>query len=94
MPAYLIAAHQITDPSKFETARAQAAALIDKYGGRYLTKPGTHRILGNAEWQPDRVVIIEFPDMTTLNAFYASPEYQPVLKLRHESTVDLMIAIE
>ena len=94
MPAYLIAAHKIIDSSKFESARAQAASLIDKFGGRYLTKPGTHRVLGNAAWKPDRVVIIEFPDMETLDAFYASPEYQPVLQLRHESTVDLMIAVE
>jgi uncharacterized protein (DUF1330 family) len=94
MPAYLIAAHKITDPTKFEIARAKAASLIKKHGGRYLTKSGNHKVLGNPAWQPDRVVIIEFADMAALNAFYASPEYQPVLQLRHESTVDLMIAVE
>jgi uncharacterized protein (DUF1330 family) len=26
-------------------------------------------------WKPDRVVIIEFPDMDALNACYNAPEY-------------------
>jgi uncharacterized protein (DUF1330 family) len=33
-------------------------------------------------------VIIEFPDMAALNAWYNSPEYQPLIALRH-SAVDM-----
>jgi uncharacterized protein (DUF1330 family) len=33
-------------------------------------------------------VIIEFPDMDSLDAWYNSPEYQPLMKLRKESTSD------
>ena len=31
---------------------------------------------------PERVVVIEFPDMAAINAWYASPEYQPLIELR------------
>ena len=39
--------------------------MIAKHGGRYLTKGGTHKVLETTHWQPNRVAIIEFPDMTS-----------------------------
>lgn len=77
MPAYLIAEHAITDPTKFDEYRVKVGPMITKYGGRYITKGGTHVVLekDNAVWQPNRVVIIEFPDMAALQAWYTSPEY-------------------
>jgi uncharacterized protein (DUF1330 family) len=44
-------------------------------------------------WKPERVVIIEFPDMVNLNAWYNSVEYQPLFSLRKESTSDLDMVI-
>jgi uncharacterized protein (DUF1330 family) len=41
----------------------------------------------------ERVVIIEFPDMDALNAWYTAPEYQPLIKLRKECTSDLDMLI-
>jgi uncharacterized protein (DUF1330 family) len=43
-------------------------------------------------WKPELVVVIEFPDMDFLNAWYNSPEYQPLIALRRESTSDLSMA--
>jgi uncharacterized protein (DUF1330 family) len=48
----------------------------------------------NAVWQPERVVIIEFPDMASLNAWYRSAEYQPLIALRRESAKDMLITLE
>jgi len=38
-------------------------------------------------------VIIEFPDMDALNAWYTSPEYQPFIALRKGCTSDLDMLI-
>jgi uncharacterized protein (DUF1330 family) len=89
MAAYLIVEHNITDATKFEEYRVKVAPMIAKYGGRYLTKGGTHKFPEGGHWKPERVVIIEFPDMDALNAWYTAPEYQPLIKLRKESTSDL-----
>ena len=46
---------------------------------------------------PDRVILFEFPDMETLNTWYRSPEYQPLIALRQSATdmsKDMMIALE
>ena len=67
--------------------------MIESWGGRYLTRGGSHQVL-EGSWQPTRVAIIEFPDRATLNAFYASPGYQPVLALRAGAAVDVVIAID
>ena len=40
-------------------------------------------------WEPQRVVIIEFPDMESLEAWYTSSEYQPLIALRKACTSDL-----
>jgi len=60
--------------------------MIASHGGRYITKAGSHRFPEKPHWRPDRVVIIEFPDMERLNDWYTSAEYQPLIKMRQEST--------
>lgn len=93
MPAYLIAEHIITDPEKFERYRTAAAPMIAKHGGRYLTKGGSHKLPEGGHWQPQRVVIIEFPDKAALDRWYSSAEYQPLIALRKQCTSDLDMLI-
>ena len=93
MPAYIIAEHTTTDPAKFEEYRTKVGPMIAKQGGRYLTKGGSHVILekDRALWEPERVVII---DMAALNAWYTSPEYQPLIPLRQASAKNMLITLE
>lgn len=93
MPAYLIAEHVITDAAKFEEYRTAVGAMLARYGGRYLTKGGSHRLPEGGHWRPDRVVIIEFADMEALNRWYNAPEYQPLIALRKSCTSDLDMLI-
>ena len=89
MPAYYIAEHIVTDPAKFEEYRLKVGPMIAKHGGRYLTKGGSHKMPEGGHWKPERVVIIEFPDMDSLNTWYHSAEYQPLMALRKETTSEL-----
>jgi uncharacterized protein (DUF1330 family) len=93
MPAYLVVEHIITDPAKFEEYRTKVGPMLAKHGGRYLTKGGSHRFPEGGHWAPERVVIIEFPDMQALDAWYNSPEYQPLIALRKQCTSDLDMLI-
>jgi len=96
MPAYLIAEHKITDTAKFEEYRVKVGPIIARHGGRYVTKGGSQKVLeaDNAVWQPDRVVIIEFPDMAALNAWYSDVDYQPLIPLRRGAARDMLITLE
>lgn len=89
MAAYLIAEHIITDAAKFEEYRTKVAPMMARHGGRYLTKGGSHKMPEGGHWAPQRVVIIEFPDMCSLDAWYTSSEYQPFIAMRKACTSDL-----
>lgn len=69
--------------------RTKVGPMIANYGGRYLTKGGSHKLPEGGHWKPERVVIIEFPDMDSLNRWYTSPEYQRLIALRKACTSDL-----
>jgi uncharacterized protein (DUF1330 family) len=93
MPAYLIAEHVITDAARFEEYRQRVAPMMARHGGRYLTRPGSHRLPEGGAWQPERVVIIEFPDRAALDAWYTSAEYQPLIALRRSCTSERDVLI-
>ena len=93
MAAYLYASIEITDPTAFAQYRDGVPAVIAAYGGRYLVRGGTTvRLEGSAP--PPRIVIVEFPDMARLRAFYESPEYRPLLAIRERAARSTLTAIE
>lgn len=93
MSAYLFANVEVIDPVAYEGYRQQAPATIAAHGGRYLVRGGATEML-EGEGEPARVVILEFPDMATLKAWYHSPEYQKLLVIRARSTRSTVTAIE
>ena len=93
MPAYYIGEHKISDAALFDEYLAKVVPMIEKFGGRYLTKAGSHEIL-EGDWRPNRVVIIEFPDTASIKAWYTAPDYQPLIALRRRAATDVMMMLE
>jgi uncharacterized protein (DUF1330 family) len=93
MPAYYIGEHKITDFAKFDQYLKKTIPIIERFGGRYLTKAGSHEVI-EGNWKPNRVVIIEFPDVTSFRRWYAAPEYQPLIALRQEAGTDVMLLVQ
>ena len=92
MPAYLHVEIEITDPVAFEEYRRQVPALIAAHRGRYLVRGGSPQVLeGPSERM--RQVIVEFPDMAHLKAFYESPDYVPLKALRQRSSRGTLVAL-
>lgn len=93
MAAYIFASVEITDPAAYEEYRRRVPAVIEAYGGRYLVRGGAvERLEGDGEL--DRLVILEFPDMARLKAFYQSAQYQPLLAIRQRAARSNLIAVE
>jgi uncharacterized protein (DUF1330 family) len=93
MPAYIHADIEITDPVAYERYRAEVPALIAAHGGRYLVRGGATTVL-EGTGVPGRQVILEFPDMAQLQAFYRAPEYQRLLAIRQAASRGTLVAIE
>lgn len=93
MPAYLLANIRVKDPALFAEYRDKVAPLIAAYGGRYLTRGGAVTpVEGEAAFA--RVVVLEFPDMAKLRAFYDSADYAPLIALRQRASEGEVALIE
>jgi uncharacterized protein (DUF1330 family) len=93
MATYLFTEIDWHDPSKAKEYREKFGPALEKYGGRTLCA-GPARVL-EGDWNPPRVVILEFPTSDALQAWYRSEEYAPILKLRKEgATTPKMIAVD
>jgi uncharacterized protein (DUF1330 family) len=77
----------------YERYKQLAPAAIAAYGGRYLARGGPSQTL-EGEWQPSRLVILEFPTLEKARAWWDSGEYAPAKKLRHASARTEMVLIE
>jgi uncharacterized protein (DUF1330 family) len=93
MAAYLIADLDITDAAAFEEYCREVAAVDARFGGRYLGRGGATTVL-EGDWEPHRLVIVEFPDMPSLMAWYQSPEYARLKAIRERCATSRLIALE
>ncbi len=92
MPAYLILEIDWHDEEKASEYRQLLGPTLEKHGARTLAANAPHPLEG--DWNPRRLVIIEFPTMAGLLAWYGSPEYAPLIRLRNEGSTTKMLAIE
>ena len=91
MAAYLIVDNVITDPKAYDEYRRQAVPLVAQFGGRFLIRGGPISPL-EGNWKPQRMVLIEFPSMEALQAWYDSPEYAPMRALRQAASIGSVVA--
>jgi len=93
MPAYLIVETDITDPEQYEQYKAASPGAIAAAGGRFLVRGGEMTVL-EGDWQPRRLVLIEFDDLETAKRFYESEEYRAAMKLREGAANLNMVAVQ
>ena len=93
MVAYLIVQTEITNPEKMERYRTLAAAAVEKYGGRYLSRGGAFEHI-EGEWDVSRIVLLEFPSMEQARNFYDSPDYAEAKSAREGAATFTMTILE
>jgi uncharacterized protein (DUF1330 family) len=93
MAAYVVADIQVTDVASYEEYRPLAGASIARFGGRFIVRGGAVDLL-EGEPRPERIVVIEFPDLETAQRWYRSDEYQAALKLRQAASRGRVFMIE
>ena len=93
MAAYVIADVEVTDPAVFAEYRRQVSATIEQYGGKYLVRGGaTEKVEG--DWDPHRLVIIQFESLERARQWHDSQEYRGPMKLRHQSANTNVVLVE
>ena len=93
MPAYVIVETDITDPERYEEYKAATPAAIAAGGGRFLVRGGQLTVL-EGDWQPSRLVVLEFEDLAAAERWYESEAYQAAKKLREGAGRMRMVAVQ
>ncbi len=93
MTALIIVDIEVLDPVRYEDYKRLASAAIATYGGRYLVRGGKSEVL-DGDWQPRRLVVLEFDSMEKAKAWRESPEYAEAKKVRDECARANMVVVE
>ncbi len=93
MPAYFIVDVEVTDPAGFEEYRQLVPGTVQKYGGRFLVRGGAVETL-EGDWQPKRVVVLEFPSLEQAKRWYNSEDYRDPKELRFKTAKTRLILVE
>ena len=93
MSAYVIVDIDVTDPVVYDTYKKMASSAVAAYGGKYLARGGQTEVL-EGDWQPKRLVILEFASVAQAKAWVDSPEYRPARALRHQAATSRMVVID
>ena len=82
MTAYLIIRARVHDKAAFAAGYAPAAAaLVERFGGRYVVRTPQPEVLEGAD-AGGSVVVSQWPDRAAALAFWNSPEYAEAKRLR------------
>ncbi len=93
MAAYLVAKVKVTDWERYRRYMALTPDAIHRHGGHFIVRGGERVTLEGPD-DEDRIVVIAFPSLDQVKAFYASPEYQAAKALREGAAIASLIAVD
>jgi len=93
MKAYLVVDITVHDPEAFQKYAEKAPEFIEKHQGRYLVRGAECKCV-EGDWQPNRLIVLEFPSKQYAAAFLADPDYQAVAALRHTAAHSNLVMVD
>ena len=93
MSAYVIVDIDVTDPERYEQYRAASPPAVAAGGGRFVVRGGGLVVL-EGDWQPSRLVVLEFDDLAAAKRWYESHVYQETKKLREGAGHVRIVAVQ
>jgi uncharacterized protein (DUF1330 family) len=93
MPGYVIAEVTVTDPPGFEKYRQMVGPTVARYGGRFVVRGGkTETVEG--QWEPTRLIVLEFESAARAKEWWASEEYREANALRQRTARTNAVIVE
>ncbi len=93
MPAYIIVDVEIHNPVQYEEYKKLTPISLSKYQGKFVVRGGKTETLEGG-WDPQRIVVLEFPNSELAKKWWASEEYAPAKAIRHKNAKSKMILVE
>ena len=93
MSAYVIFDVDIRDAARYQEFMAGVKPALEKAGAKYLARGGAHKVY-EGDWEPRRIVILEFPSVATWEAFYNGETYQGLKAIRDQCSSARLVSVE
>jgi len=93
MAVYFIVDIKVEDPTTYEEYRKLVNPTLERYGGKFLARGGATETI-EGDWQPQRLVILEFDDTEHFRRWYDSPEYSAAREIRWRASSERAILIQ
>lgn len=85
MAAYFIVDVKVSDPQNYDVYRQLVGPTLERYGGKFIARGGATETI-EGDWQPERLVILEFEDTEQFKRWYNSPEYVEAREIRFKAS--------
>jgi uncharacterized protein (DUF1330 family) len=93
MAAYVIFDVDISDMTQYQEFMAKVKPALDDAGARYLVRGGAHKV-HEGDWEPRRIVLLEFPSVAAWEAFYNGSTYRGLKAIRDACSSARLVAVE
>ena len=93
MVAYVIFDVDIRDPKQYQEFMSGVKPALERAGGKYLARGGAHKVY-EGDWQPRRIVLLEFPSIAVFETFYSDATYQGLKSIRDACSSARLVGLE
>jgi uncharacterized protein (DUF1330 family) len=93
MATYVIFDVEIRNADTYRQFMAAVKPVLEAAGGKYLARGGSHKIY-EGDWQPRRVVLLEFPSFAQWEEFYYGETYQSLKTIRDAGSDARLVSVE
>lgn len=93
MKAYVIVEVSITDKIIYEEYKKLTPAAIAAFDGKFIVRGGRTESL-EGDWQPERMVVVEFPSVEKAKAWWHSDQYSKAKAIGQQSAHTKMLIVE
>lgn len=90
MAAYIIVSIDVKDRETYARYIEMAPSSLKAYGGKYIVRAGATEVL-EGDWQPKRLVVLQFDTMEQAKAWWSSDEYHDAKLLRQSAAHTQML---
>ncbi len=91
--AYLVLDITIHDFETFSEYIDKIPEFIEKHSGRYIVQGEVATVM-EGDWEPQRMVVLEFPSRDAAKAFLQDPDAQPLFEIRHKTTTSKLVLVD
>ncbi|MEO7989772.1 MAG: DUF1330 domain-containing protein [Chryseolinea sp.] len=93
MSAYIIVDVTVLNKDEYEGYKKLTPGSLAAYGGKFIVRGGSTECL-EGDWNPERIVVLQFESVTRAKEWWSSAEYAPAKKIRQLNAKTKMILVE